>query len=75
MSPHSDTFSWLRAKQSLHFLLNDVCLAEEIIVFGLIRLGLEPTVYRSRGEHVSHYTTDAVHNYGDSLNTSRDYNI
>ena len=37
MSPHSDTFSWLQAKRSLLFLFNDVCLAEKIIVFGLIR--------------------------------------
>jgi hypothetical protein len=29
-------------------------------VFGLIRTGLEPTIYRSRGKHVNHYTTDAV---------------
>ena len=30
------------------------------IVFGLARLGLEPTIYRTRGEHANHYTTDAV---------------
>jgi hypothetical protein len=31
------------------------------IVFGLILLGLEPTIYRTGGEHANHYTTDAVY--------------
>jgi hypothetical protein len=30
------------------------------IVFGLTRLGLELTIYRTRGEHANHYFTDAV---------------
>ena len=30
------------------------------IGFGLIRPGLEPTIYRTRGEHVNHYATDVV---------------
>jgi hypothetical protein len=30
------------------------------IAFGLIRQVLEPTIYRTRGEHANHYTTDAV---------------
>ena len=30
------------------------------IVFGLTWPGLEPTIYRIRGEHANHYTTDAV---------------
>jgi hypothetical protein len=29
------------------------------IVFGLIRPWLEATIYRPRGEHANHYTTDA----------------
>jgi hypothetical protein len=29
-------------------------------VFGLTRLGLEPTIYRTRGEHTNHYATDVV---------------
>jgi hypothetical protein len=29
MSLHSDTLFWFRANQSLHFLLNDACLAEK----------------------------------------------
>jgi hypothetical protein len=28
--------------------------------FGLTRPGIEPTTYRTRGEHASHYATDAV---------------
>ena len=30
------------------------------IVFGLTRSGLEPMIYRTRGEHANHYTTDVV---------------
>jgi hypothetical protein len=30
------------------------------IVFGLTRLGLEPTIYHTRGKHTNHYATDAV---------------
>ena len=30
------------------------------IVFGLTRRGLEPTIYRTRGEHANHYTTDVL---------------
>ena len=32
-----------------------------ILVFGLTRLGLEPTIYHTRGEPANHYTTDAVY--------------
>ena len=31
-----------------------------VIVFNLTRSGLEPTIYRTRGEHANYYTTDAV---------------
>ena len=31
-----------------------------ILVFDLTRSGIEPTIYRIRGEHANHYTTDAV---------------
>jgi hypothetical protein len=31
-----------------------------VIVLGLTRLGLEPTIYLTRGEDVNHYATDAV---------------
>jgi hypothetical protein len=30
------------------------------IVFDLTKPGLKPTIYRIRGEHASHHTTDAV---------------
>jgi hypothetical protein len=30
------------------------------IVFGLTRLGLDPTIYHTRGEHANYYTTDPV---------------
>jgi hypothetical protein len=30
------------------------------IVFGLTRPGLEPTTYRTRGEHSNHYVIDAM---------------
>jgi hypothetical protein len=29
-------------------------------VFGLIRPGLEPKIYRTRGEHANHYATNAA---------------
>ena len=32
-------------------------------VFGLTRPGLEPTIYRTRGEHANHYATDVVYIY------------
>ena len=61
---YSDTLFRLRANQFLLFLLNAACLAEKqqinITVFGLTRLGPEPTIYRTRGEHANHYATDAV---------------
>jgi hypothetical protein len=65
MSLHSDTLFWFRANQSLLLLINTVCFAEKqqisnFIVFGLTRQGLDPTIYRTRGEHANHYTTDAV---------------
>jgi hypothetical protein len=31
------------------------------LVFGLTRSGLESMIYRTRGEHPNHYTTDAFH--------------
>jgi hypothetical protein len=30
------------------------------IVIGLTRSELEPTIYRTRGEHANHYATEAV---------------
>ena len=41
-----------------------LCLAEKqqlpILVFGLTRSGLEPTIYHTQGEHANHYITYAV---------------
>jgi hypothetical protein len=33
-----------------------------VIVFGLTRLGLELTIYRTREEHANHHATDAIEN-------------
>jgi len=30
------------------------------IVHGLTRSGLEPTIYRNRGEHANNYTTEVI---------------
>ena len=66
MSLHSDTLIWFRANQSLLFLLTAACLEEKqatntnFIVLGLTWPGLEPTIYRTRGDHANHYATDAV---------------
>jgi hypothetical protein len=58
---HSDTLFWFRANQYLLFLRNAACLTNtNFIVLGLTRLRLEPTIYRTRGEHANHYATDAV---------------
>jgi hypothetical protein len=37
-----------------------VAINTNFIVFGLTRSGLEPTIYRTQGEHANHYATDAV---------------
>jgi len=67
MSLHSDTSIRFRTNQSLLLLLNAARLKSgeatntNFIVFGLTRPGLESTIYRTRGEHANHYTTDAVY--------------
>jgi len=33
------------------------------LVIGLIRPGLKPTIYRTRGEHTNHYTSSVVLTY------------
>jgi hypothetical protein len=33
---------------------------KRVSVFGFTRPGLKPTIYRTRGEHSNHYTTDVV---------------
>jgi hypothetical protein len=41
-------------------LLSGEATNTHLIVFDLTRPGLEPSIYRTRGEHANHYTTDAV---------------
>ena len=41
-------------------MLNSVATNTNCIVLGLTRPGLEPTIYRTRGEHANHYATDAI---------------
>ena len=49
MSPHSDILFWIRANQSLLFLLNTTCLAEKKATnTNCIVFSLEPTIYRTR---------------------------
>jgi hypothetical protein len=38
------------------------------IVFGLNRSGQQLTIYRNRGEHATHYTTDAVDSLQNNYN-------
>ena len=63
MSLHSDILSLFRANQSVLFLLNTACLAgtQQIPMLPyLFGLGPDPTIFRTRGEHVNHYATDEV---------------
>ena len=41
-------------------MLSGEAINANFIVFGLTRAGLEPTNYRTQGEHANHYTTEAV---------------
>jgi hypothetical protein len=55
---------WNNSPQCFLLLINTACLAETqqlpILVFGLIRLGYETTIYPTRGEHANPYTIDVV---------------
>ena len=44
-------------------LLRGEATNTNFIVFGLTQSRLEPTIYRTWGEHANHYTTDAVFNF------------
>jgi hypothetical protein len=44
-------------KKSFHFA---EAINTSFIVFGLTRSRLEPTMYRTRGDHAKHYTTETV---------------
>jgi hypothetical protein len=41
-------------------VLSEEATNTNCIVFGLIRSGLEHTIYHTRGEHANYYTTDAA---------------
>jgi hypothetical protein len=41
-------------------MLNGEATNTIFIVFGLNLLGVEPKIYRTRGEHANQYTTDGV---------------
>ena len=45
--------------------------ASFFLVFGLTRLGLEPTIYHTRGEHANHYATDEVNRRRDRQNNGQ----
>ena len=62
---HWETLFWFWTNQSLVLLRSAGCFAEKqrilnFAVFCLTRPELEPTIYRTRGEHANHYTTDEV---------------
>jgi hypothetical protein len=42
-------------------MLSEEATNTNFIVFGLTQPVLEPTIYRTQGEHDNHYATDAVH--------------
>ena len=56
----------LIASQPVFVLAPECCVFSReavntsFIVFSLTRPGIEPTIYRTWGEHANHYTTDAV---------------
>ena len=41
-------------------MLSGEATSTNLTVFGLTRSGLEPTIYRTRGEHANHSNTSAV---------------
>jgi hypothetical protein len=45
---------------SLYCLISGQEANTNFVVFGLTRPRLEPMIYRKRGEHVNHYSTDVV---------------
>jgi hypothetical protein len=57
----SDTLSWFRTNQCLFFplkccLLSGKATNTNFIVFGFIWSWLEPTIYRTRGEHALYFS-------------------
>jgi hypothetical protein len=63
MSLHLNISSWVRVNQSLFpycYVHSGEATNTNCLVFNFTRLGLEPTIYRTRGEHANHYTIVAV---------------
>jgi hypothetical protein len=46
-----------------HCVISGEASNTNFIIFGLAQSGLEPTIYRTLGEHANLYTTDAVTKY------------
>jgi hypothetical protein len=51
---------------------NGETINTKFTVFVLTWPGLEPTIYRTRGEHANHYTNDAVCEYERLFNVQID---
>ena len=62
MLPHSDTLSRFRATSLCPFSVmmraGGEATTVNVVVFGLIRSGLDLTIYRTRGELTNHYAID-----------------
>jgi hypothetical protein len=52
--------NWWEKKCCQRCVLSGEATNTNFVVFDLTRSGLEPTIYRTRDEHVNHYTTDAI---------------
>jgi hypothetical protein len=73
MLPHSVTLSRFRTSQTLLFQLKAFYFWEAMntncIVFGLTRWGLEPMIYRTRGENTNQ-RSGYIHDYGVDIGLS-----
>jgi nitroimidazol reductase NimA-like FMN-containing flavoprotein (pyridoxamine 5'-phosphate oxidase superfamily) len=59
MSLYSDKI-FLIPGQPILFVSFSLILRANVIVLSLTGQGLEPTIYRFRGEHANHYTTNVA---------------
>jgi hypothetical protein len=59
MSLHFGTLFWFQANQSLLLLVNVAYLISGETTYNNLK-SLISTIYRTRGEHANHYTTDVV---------------
>ena len=60
MSLHSGHIILIPSQPILMLRAEKQQIHTNVIVFGLNRPGLEPTIYHTRDEHAYHYATDAV---------------